>query len=32
MSAIKVTVLNSEVDERGGTFEDDKGKERSYTT
>ncbi|PPT53124.1 single-stranded DNA-binding protein [Xanthomonas arboricola] len=32
MSAIKVTVLNSEVDERGGTFEDEKGKERSYTT
>lgn len=30
--SIKVTVLNAEVDERGGTFIDDEGKERSYTT
>ncbi|KWV12248.1 single-stranded DNA-binding protein [Xanthomonas translucens pv. translucens] len=32
MSAIKVTVLDGAVIERGGTFEDDSGKERSYTT
>ncbi|KGT50283.1 single-stranded DNA-binding protein [Xanthomonas phaseoli pv. phaseoli] len=32
MSDIKVTVLNAEVDERGGTFKDDKGEDRSYNT
>lgn len=29
---IKVTVLNAIVDERGGTFKDDEGKDREYTT
>ncbi|TWQ43782.1 single-stranded DNA-binding protein, partial [Xanthomonas vasicola] len=28
MSGIKVTVLSAEVDERGGTFKDDEGKDR----
>lgn len=32
MSGIKVTVLSAEVVERGGTFKDDEGKDRSYTT
>ncbi|WP_407471885.1 single-stranded DNA-binding protein [Xanthomonas campestris pv. raphani] len=32
MSGIKVTVLNAEIDERGGTFKDDSGNDRSYTT
>ncbi|MBV6851814.1 single-stranded DNA-binding protein [Xanthomonas euvesicatoria] len=32
MSGIKVTVLSAEVDERGGTFKDDEGKDREYTT
>ncbi|UXM98792.1 single-stranded DNA-binding protein [Xanthomonas hortorum] len=32
MSGIKVTVLNAEIDERGGTFKDDRGEDRSYTT
>lgn len=32
MSAIKVTVLSVDVDERGGTFKDDEGKDREYTT
>ncbi len=32
MSAIKVTVLSADVDERGGTFKDDEGKDREYTT
>jgi len=32
MSGIKVTVLSAEVDERGGTFKDDEGKDRAYTT
>jgi len=29
---IKVTVLSANVDERGGTFKDDEGKDREYTT
>ncbi|MFL3642776.1 single-stranded DNA-binding protein [Xanthomonas campestris] len=32
MSGIKVTVLSAEVDERGGTFKDDRGEDREYTT
>lgn len=32
MSGIKVTVLSVEVDERGGTFKDDRGEDREYTT
>lgn len=32
MELIKVTVLSNQVEERSGTFEDDSGKERSYTT
>jgi len=30
--SIKVTVLSAEVDERGGTFKDDEGNDREYTT
>ncbi|MDG4488807.1 single-stranded DNA-binding protein [Xanthomonas vesicatoria] len=32
MSGIKVTVLSAQVEEREGTFADDAGKERKYTT
>ncbi|WP_058364822.1 single-stranded DNA-binding protein [Xanthomonas translucens] len=32
MIAIKVTVLDAQVIERGGTFKDDSGQDRSYTT
>lgn len=32
MSGIKVTVLDAKIDERGGTFKDDSGNDRSYTT
>ncbi|AMJ56649.1 MULTISPECIES: single-stranded DNA-binding protein [Stenotrophomonas] len=32
MELIKVTILSAEVTERKGTFEDDSGKERAYTT
>lgn len=32
MSGIKVTVLSAQVEEREGTFVDDAGKERKYTT
>ncbi|KWV12212.1 single-stranded DNA-binding protein [Xanthomonas translucens pv. translucens] len=32
MSGIKVTVMDAEVIERGGTFKDDSGQDRSYTT
>lgn len=28
----KVTILKAEVEERGGTFKDDSGNDRSYTT
>ncbi|MDV0438273.1 single-stranded DNA-binding protein [Xanthomonas sacchari] len=30
--SIEVTVMDAEVIERGGTFQDDSGKDRSYTT
>jgi hypothetical protein len=30
--SIKVTILSTEVDERGGTFKDDEGNNREYTT
>lgn len=30
--SMKVTVMDAEVIERGGTFQDDNGKDRSYTT
>ena len=28
----KVTILKAEVEERGGTFKDDSGNDRAYTT
>lgn len=32
LNSIKVTVLSAEIDERKGSFTDDSGKERPYTT
>lgn len=32
LNSIKVTILSSEVDERKGSFTDDSGKERPFTT
>lgn len=29
---IKITVLSADVDQRGGTFKDDEGNDREYTT
>lgn len=32
LETVKVTILSTNIDEKSGTFEDDAGKERSYTT